>query len=72
MAAAFYDRTVASNGVEVITETIDAVRSVAVGIWVRVGSRDEAPCEAGMSHFMEHMAFKGTRTRSAQDISTAF
>lgn len=72
MTAAFYERTVASNGVEVITETIDAVRSVAVGIWVRVGSRDEAPSEAGMSHFMEHMAFKGTPSRSAQDISTTF
>lgn len=72
MTAPFYERTLASNGVEVITETIDAVRSVAVGIWVRVGSRDETPSEAGMSHFMEHMAFKGTPTRSAQDISTTF
>lgn len=72
MTARFYERTLASNGVEVITETIDAVRSVAVGVWVRVGSRDETPPEAGMSHFMEHMAFKGTPTRSAQDISTTF
>ncbi|MCX8006756.1 MAG: insulinase family protein [Coriobacteriia bacterium] len=72
MGAAFYTRTTTSNGVEVLTETIDTVRSVAVGIWLRVGSRDEAADEAGMSHFMEHMAFKGTPTRSAQDISATF
>jgi predicted Zn-dependent peptidase len=72
MDATFYDRSVTAGGVEVFTETIDAVRSVAVGIWIRVGSRDEAPHEAGMSHFMEHMAFKGTPTRTAQEISSHF
>ncbi|MCL4079607.1 insulinase family protein [Coriobacteriia bacterium Es71-Z0120] len=72
MNAAFYDRSTTADGIEVLTETIDAVRSVAVGIWVRVGSRDEAPHEAGMSHFMEHMAFKGTPKRSAQEISAHF
>ncbi|MHB8925635.1 MAG: M16 family metallopeptidase [Coriobacteriia bacterium] len=72
MADTFYDKTVTDGGVEVITETIDAVRSAAIGIWLNVGSRDETPAEAGMSHFMEHMMFKGTPTRSAADISEHF
>ncbi len=68
----FYDKTVLDNGVTVLTETMDNVRSVAIGIWFSVGSRDEHAGEAGMSHFMEHMMFKGTPTRSAQDISEHF
>jgi predicted Zn-dependent peptidase len=68
----FYERTVLSNGVTVITESIPSVRSIAVGIWVAAGSRDENPEEAGISHFLEHMMFKGTPTRSATDISEAF
>ncbi|HSQ22704.1 MAG TPA: pitrilysin family protein, partial [Coriobacteriia bacterium] len=68
----FYDRTVLENGITVITETMDTVRSVALGIWLAVGSRDESAAEAGMSHFMEHMMFKGTPTRSAAQISEAF
>ncbi|MDZ4654547.1 MAG: pitrilysin family protein [Coriobacteriia bacterium] len=68
----FYEKTVLDSGVTVITETMDNVRSVAIGIWFSVGSRDEHAGEAGMSHFMEHMMFKGTPTRSAQDISEHF
>ena len=68
----FYDKTVLDNGITVMTERMDAVRSVALGIWFAVGSRDEAPGEAGMSHFMEHMLFKGTPKRSAADISETF
>ncbi|MDO9556962.1 MAG: pitrilysin family protein [Coriobacteriia bacterium] len=68
----FYDKTVLDNGVTVLTEPMDHVRSVAIGIWFSVGSRDEHAGEAGMSHFMEHMMFKGTPTRSAQDISEHF
>jgi predicted Zn-dependent peptidase len=68
----FYDRTVLDNGITVITERIDAVRSVALGIWARAGSRDEMPAEAGISHFLEHMMFKGTPARSAKEISEAF
>jgi len=68
----FYDKTVLDNGITVITERMDNVRSVAIGIWFSVGSRDEQAGEAGMSHFMEHMMFKGTPTRSAQDISQHF
>lgn len=72
MSDTFYDKTILDGGVEVITETIDTVRSVAIGIWFAVGSRDESPAEAGMSHFMEHMMFKGTPTRSAAEISAHF
>ncbi len=68
----FYERTVLDNGITVITERMDTVRSVALGIWFAVGSRDEAPDEAGLAHFMEHMMFKGTPTRTAAGISEAF
>lgn len=68
----FYERTVLPSGVTVITERIASVRSIALGIWVAAGSRDEQPAEAGISHFLEHMMFKGTPTRSASEISEAF
>jgi len=68
----FYRKTVLDNGITVMSEPMEEVRSVALGIWFAVGSRDETPYEAGMSHFMEHMMFKGTPTRSAQDISEQF
>jgi len=48
------------------------MRSAALGIWVDVGSRDERPAVAGASHFLEHLLFKGTRTRSARHIAEAF
>src|SRR5947208_16770750 len=47
------------------------MRSVALGVWVDVGSRDERPAIAGASHFLEHLLFKGTETRSARDIAEA-
>ena len=65
----FYERTQLRNGATVITERMEGVRSVALGLWVRVGNRDETPAQSGISHFMEHMLFKGTPTRSAFDIS---
>ena len=68
----FYRKTVLDNGITVMSESMDSVRSVTLGIWFAVGSRDESPEEAGMSHFMEHMMFKGTPTRSARDISEEF
>ncbi len=68
----FYRKTILENGVTVITEQMDTVRSVALGIWFAVGSRDETPAEAGMSHFMEHMMFKGTPTLTAAQISETF
>jgi len=54
-----------------VTEEVPTVRSVAFGIWANVGSRDESPSVAGASHFLEHLLFKGTTTRSALDISAA-
>ena len=59
-------------GVRVITESMPSVRSVAVGLWVRTGSRDEDPARAGVSHFLEHMLFKGTERHSAIEISEIF
>jgi predicted Zn-dependent peptidase len=62
-------RTVLPNGLRVLTEDIPGVRSVSVGIWVAIGSRDETDESSGVSHFLEHLLFKGTRKRSALDIS---
>jgi predicted Zn-dependent peptidase len=62
-------RHVLPNGLTVITETMQHVRSVSVGIWVRNGSRREVPAENGLAHFLEHMVFKGTDRRSAEDIA---
>lgn len=58
-----------SNGIRVMTEHMDAVRSVAVGVWVNAGSVFETDADAGISHFIEHMLFKGTEKRSASDIA---
>ncbi|MDO8915220.1 MAG: pitrilysin family protein [Coriobacteriia bacterium] len=68
----FYERSVTPGGVTVITERMAGFRSAAIGIWVAAGSRDELPGEAGVSHFVEHMMFKGTPSRSAAEISEAF
>jgi predicted Zn-dependent peptidase len=62
-------RTVLPNGLRVLTEAIPAMRSVSVGVWVAVGSRDETAARSGVSHFLEHLLFKGTRQRTALDIS---
>jgi predicted Zn-dependent peptidase len=62
-------RHVLPNGLVVITETMQHVRSVSVGIWVRNGSRREVPAENGLAHFLEHMVFKGTERRSAEHIA---
>jgi predicted Zn-dependent peptidase len=63
-------RTVLPGGLRVITEQIPGVRSVTIGIWAGVGSRDETPAMAGSAHFLEHLLFKGTKSRSALDISS--
>ncbi len=63
------ETTTMPNGVRVISETMPHVRSVSVGIWVGNGSRCEAPEQNGLSHFIEHMVFKGTSKRSAEDIA---
>jgi predicted Zn-dependent peptidase len=64
-------RTVLPSGLRILTEQVPGVRSVAIGIWVGVGSRDESPDVAGASHYLEHLLFKGTPSRSALDISAA-
>jgi predicted Zn-dependent peptidase len=61
--------TTLSNGIKVITETMPHVRSVSVGVWVGSGSRREPAEQNGVSHFIEHMLFKGTATRTAEDIA---
>ena len=62
-------RTVLPGGLRVVTEFLPAVRSVALGIWVGVGSRDEDLAHAGATHYLEHLLFKGTRRRTALEIS---
>ncbi|MFT4264791.1 MAG: pitrilysin family protein [Nocardioides sp.] len=64
-------RTTLPSGLRVVTEEMAGVRSAAVGVWVGVGSRDESAALHGCSHFLEHLLFKGTPTRSALDISLA-
>jgi predicted Zn-dependent peptidase len=58
------------NGLTLLTEAMPHVRSVAIGVWLKRGSRHETPAETGISHFIEHMVFKGTRTRSAEMIAS--
>lgn len=57
------------NGIRVVTEEIPHVRSVSIGLWVGVGSRDETDENSGIAHFIEHMMFKGTKNRSAKQIA---
>ena len=64
-------RTVLPGGLRVVTEAMPGVRSASVGVWVPVGSRDESIALAGTSHFLEHLLFKATSTRSALDIARA-
>jgi predicted Zn-dependent peptidase len=64
-------RTILPGGLRVITEQVAGVRSASVGVWVGVGSRDETPALHGCSHFLEHLLFKGTGSRSAMDISAS-
>ncbi|WP_033542910.1 M16 family metallopeptidase [Planococcus sp. CAU13] len=66
------DTFICDNGVRIVSEQIPHVRSVAVGIFVKAGSRDEEREENGITHFIEHMLFKGTPTRSAKEIAREF
>ena len=61
--------TTLPNGLLVITERMRHLRSVSMGVWLDLGSRDEEPASNGISHFLEHMVFKGTTTRSAQQFA---
>jgi predicted Zn-dependent peptidase len=66
-----YRKTILPNGIRLVTEWIPHVRSVAVGVWVDTGSRHEPSDRGGISHFIEHLVFKGTESRSAEDIARA-
>jgi len=65
-------RSVLLSGVRVLSERVPGARSATVGYWVAVGSRDESPGELGSTHFLEHLLFKGTATRTALDIAVSF
>jgi len=65
----FVEKTTLENGLKIVTEHVDSVKSIAVGIWVKTGSRDEPEEKAGITHFLEHMLFKGTEKRTAFDIA---
>ena len=64
-------KTVLDNGVSVISEKVSHVRSISVGVWVKCGSRHEDAITNGTAHFVEHMLFKGTKSRSALEIASA-
>jgi predicted Zn-dependent peptidase len=68
----YYDLTTLPNGLRVITESMPSLRSVALGCWVDTGTRDENGNEAGVSHFLEHLLFKGSEKLSARDVSETF
>ena len=65
-------KTVLDNGVRIVTGKLPHVRSVSMGVWVNVGARDESAAENGLSHFIEHMLFKGTTSRSAFELAKQF
>lgn len=64
-----FQKTILPNGVRIVTEAIPSVRSISVGLWISRGSRDESLSEAGISHFIEHMVFKGTTRRRMHHIA---
>ncbi len=72
MTSDFIRKSVLPNGVRVLTKSMPHIQSVSMGIWVDAGARDETLAEQGLSHFIEHMIFKGTRRRSACQIAREF
>jgi predicted Zn-dependent peptidase len=62
-------KDVLDNGLTILTESIEHLRSISLGVWLRKGSRDESPEDAGIYHFIEHMVFKGTEKRSTYEIA---
>jgi len=66
------DKTVLKNGLRVLTKKLPHTRSVSMGVWVNAGARDETETQSGLSHFIEHMIFKGTSKRSAYQIAKEF
>ena len=66
---ATYQKTILPNGIRIVTEEIPHVRSLSLGFWIETGSRDEFPANNGISHFIEHMVFKGTKKRNVKEIA---
>jgi predicted Zn-dependent peptidase len=66
------NKTILDNGIRILTKKIDYARSVSMGVWVNAGARDELPNQNGLSHFIEHMIFKGTEKRTAYQIAKEF
>jgi predicted Zn-dependent peptidase len=62
------ETTCLANGLHVVTHAMPHMETVALGIWVKAGARDERPEENGIAHFLEHLAFKGTKRRSARGL----
>ena len=67
-----FNRTVLPNGIRILSEALPHSKVVSVGVWIDVGSRDEHDLNSGSAHFVEHMLFKGTGKRSAQEIAREF
>lgn len=68
----FYQRSTSNNGIRILSERMPNVRSIALGVWIGSGARDEPKEIGGVSHFLEHMMFKGTPSRTAKEISESF
>ena len=64
-----YKKTILDNGITLLSEHVEHVRSISIGVWINAGSRDEAVHNRGIAHFLEHMLFKGTESRSKTDIA---
>nr|MBC8246927.1 insulinase family protein [Deltaproteobacteria bacterium] len=71
-AGSSVNKTTLNNGIRILTKKMPHVRSVVMGVWVNVGARDEADSENGISHFIEHMIFKGTEKRTGYQIAKEF
>ncbi len=67
----FYEKTTLKNGIRVLTQETNSIKSFTLGIWVNVGSRDEVNNLNGLSHFIEHCVFKGTKNRNAKEIASS-
>ena len=69
LTSAEFKKSVLNNGIRLVTERIPYVRSISIGAWLNVGSRDEVPDNNGISHYIEHLLFKGTKNRTAAEIA---
>ncbi|MBC8430438.1 MAG: insulinase family protein, partial [Desulfobacterales bacterium] len=66
------NKTILKNGIRIVTKKMPHVRSISMGVWLNVGARDESETESGLSHFIEHMIFKGTEKRTSFQIAKEF